>query len=266
MNKRLYLSFFCVGLLTLALWVVETAAQLPSPVSTIESVISQVTPRQNGGQLSGEALMSGQKRQVELDQARRTALFAFVQEHHPELTRLLKSLEKSRPRLFDLAMRSLSNTYQRLESLQSQGKMKQYEEALENWKLSSRIKLSAAQIAVKDTPQNRQKLETLIAQQYDSRRVALESEQARLRERLERVSELLEKQADRQLEIERTMDLAMRTASRQMQRTKNDRGERNAGAAGKKAAPTPIERGGKELNRGKARKSGQGKDDGSQNR
>ena len=144
--------------------------------------------------------------------------------------------------------------------------MKQYEEALENWKLSSRIKLSAAQIAVKDTPQNRQKLETLIAQQYDSRRVALESEQARLRELLERVSELLERQADRQLEIERTMDLAMRTASRQMQRTKNDRGERNAGAAGKKAAPTPIERGGKELNRGKARKSGQGKDDGSQNR
>ena len=266
MNHRLYLSFFSVGLLTLAVWAVETTAQSPSPVSTIESFVLQVAPKQNGAQLSGERRISGQNRPVELDQARRTALFAFVQEHHPELTRLLKSLEKSRPRLFDLAMRSLSNSYQRLESLQSQGKMKQYEEALENWKLNSRIKLSAAQVAVKDTPQNRRKLETLIAQQYDSRRVALESEQARLRERLERVSELLEKQADRQLEIERSMDTAMRTATRQMQRTKSDRGERNAGAAGKKAAQTPVEQGGKKLNRDKARKSGKGKDDGSQNR
>ena len=126
MNHRLYLSFFSVGLLTLAVWAVETTAQSPSPVSTIESFVLQVAPKQNGAQLSGERRISGQNRPVELDQARRTALFAFVQEHHPELTRLLKSLEKSRPRLFDLAMRSLSNSYQRLESLQSQGKMKQY--------------------------------------------------------------------------------------------------------------------------------------------
>jgi len=128
--------------------------------------------------------------------------------------------------------------------------------------LSSRIKLSAAQVAVKDTPQNRQKLETLISQQYDSRMGALKAEQARLRERLERLSDQLEKQSDRQLEIERAMDTAMRTASRTLQRAKTDRGEKRVGSAEKKPARPAVDQKAKSSNPNRKRKPDQEIDDG----
>ncbi|MCH2182259.1 MAG: hypothetical protein MK108_09665 [Mariniblastus sp.] len=263
MNFRLNWLVYGVGLLSLGVMVADAPAQSSMVVSTNDPLAFQGVTTQGGEKLSGDRRGSNEKRPVAMDQERRAALFVFVKDHHPELTRLLKSLEKSRPRQFEVAMRSLSNSYQRLETLQSQGKTKQYEAALEQWKLSSRIKLAAAQVAVKDTPPNRRKLETLIARQYDSRMEALVAEQGRLRERLERVSDLLKKQTDRQLEIERTLDTAMRTASRNMQRAKNDRGDKSDGTASKKSAKPAEEQKGKKTNRDRNRKSGKENEDGS---
>ena len=188
----------------------------------VDPTAAQVRRVQNVGQKPKDSPTQTEKPPIKIDRKTRDALLGFVHQHHPELTRLLKSLEKNRPRQFQSAMRSISNSYNRLQLLKEQGKSKQYDEALEQWKLNSRIKLKAAQVAVKDTPHQRKQLESLIAKQFDSRIDALRAEETRLSERLKRLSELMEKQSDRQLEIQQNMDAVMRTATRNMQRAKSD--------------------------------------------
>ena len=160
-------------------------------------------------------------------------------------------------------MRSISNSYNRLQLLQEQGKTKQYDTALEQWKLNSRIKLKAAQVAVKDTPQQRKQLKSLIAEQYDNRIEAWRAEETRLRERLKRLSELVGKQSDRQLEIERSVDSVMRTATRNMQRAESDQNADSDTPMDKKSAKQSADEENKKPIRGKNKKSDKANDDGS---
>ena len=227
------------------------------------AVNPQVRRVQNAGQKPKDSPTQTEKPPIKIDRKTRETLLAFVHQHHPELTRLLKSLEKNRPRQYQSAMRSLSNSYHRLQLLKEQGKTKQYDAALEQWKLSSRIKLKAAQVAVKDTPQQRKQLESLIAKQFDSRIDALRAEEARLSERLKRLSELMEEQSDRQLEIQQNMDAVMRTATRNMKRAMSDQVVDGDVPTDKKSQKQSTDEKNKKPIRGKNKKSDKASDDGS---
>ena len=227
----------------------------------VDPTAAQVRRVQNVGQKPKDSPTQAEKPPIKIDRKTRETLLAFVHQHHPELTRLLKSLEKNRPRQYQSAMRSLSNSYNRLQLLKDQGKTKPYDAALEQWKLSSRIKLKAAQVAVKDTPQQRKQLESLIAKQFDSRVDALRAEEARLSERLKRLSELMKEQSDRQLEIERNMDAVMRTATRNMQRAESDQNTDSDAPTGKKPVKQSADEKDKKPIRGKNKKSDKANDD-----
>ena len=165
---------------------------------------------------------------MEVDRETQVQLLQFVNEHHPELTRLLKSLEKERPRRYQQAMRQLANSHDRLQRLKREGRPKLYETALEQWKLSSRIKLKAAELAVKDTEMNRNKLNALIAKQVDGRITSLKAEENRLRARLKNVISSLEKLDDRDREIQKNMESVLRTVNREFPKLNGKRADSGA--------------------------------------
>ena len=124
-------------------------------------------------------------------------------------------------------MHALQRDYERLTAVQERWP-KRYPEALQQWKLKSRIQLLSAELAINDTPERRQKLKRLIAKQIDGRIHQLESEHEKLTARLEKVQTQLDKtQQSRDQEIRRAVASAVRSAERYKNRGKKT----DAGAA-----------------------------------
>lgn len=140
---------------------------------------------------------------------RQQKLLGFVREHHPELENLLKTLQEKRPDKYRSAIRALNQSYERL--LQLEGDPKKYHAALRNWKLKSRIDLLAARIAIKDNPQQREKLKKLVAQHVDARANQLRAEKKRLEQRMAKIDQQLARVGqNREQEVERQFELALR--------------------------------------------------------
>ena len=140
---------------------------------------------------------------------RKKELIRFVNEHHPELKKLLQILEKRRPEKYNAAMQGLSQSYDRLVALE--GDPKKHQAALDSWKLKSRIDLLAARIALKDNPDQRKQLHRLVSDGVDNRTEQLQAEKLRIEQRLKRIDQQLERLSDnREQEIERQVDLAIR--------------------------------------------------------
>ena len=79
-----------------------------------------------------------------IDEAR---VLAFVEEHQPELAKLLAFLKSKEPSQYQQAMREMSRSQQRLEGLSKRDKELHAIE-LELWNIRSRLRLVAAQIPV----------------------------------------------------------------------------------------------------------------------
>ena len=222
-SSKRYVVFF--GLLMFAVLVSDSLAQKRSDLkggsspTILKSRAKSATQKDRGSQSKSTQPV------VEVDVETQAKLLGFVNEHHPELTRLLKSLEKSRPRRYQQAMRQLASTHDRLQRLKREGRPKSYETALAQWKLSSRIKLKAAELAVKDTEINRTKLNALIAKQVDDRIESLKAEEDRARTRLENVVSQLERLENREREIQKNMESVLRTVNREFPKLNIPRGD-----------------------------------------
>ena len=91
---------------------------------------------------------------------------AFAGDHHPELKTLVESLKSANPDGYKKAVHDLARTQERLSRLQGNkpGAVNRHDHELALWKLDSRIRLTAARSAMKDTDDLRAELKTLVEQ------------------------------------------------------------------------------------------------------
>lgn len=144
-----------------------------------------------------------------VNQKMKAELMGFVEEHHPQLRRLLNELEERHPDKHATALRSLYRKYERVQRFENDPD--KYEAALMQWKLNSRIDLTAAQVSLKDSPELRDELKQLVLKRLDARHEQLVGELARARQRIERIESQLERlDTDREAEVERQINAAVK--------------------------------------------------------
>lgn len=115
---------------------------------------------------------------------------AFAAEHHPELDSLLEQLRRESPEAYDRAVADLDRARTRLESLRD-SQPERYAAAMEEWRLSSRIRLTLARMALAKDPRLDQELDTLVGQRLELRMQQNRGEIERLEKRVERIRQTL---------------------------------------------------------------------------
>jgi hypothetical protein len=134
---------------------------------------------------------------------RETEALAFVQEHQPELARLLVYLRRHDPRQYQRAVRELVRTAERL-ALVKQRDARRYELELQAWKTRSRIDLLAAQWQIRPSDELRDRLRMAVTQQVEQQKNLLLNERERITQRLEKLdAQLKTLETQSQAEIER---------------------------------------------------------------
>ena len=150
-----------------------------------------------------------------IDDARRTELLEFVRENHPELERLIDLLKEKRPAQYEAALRSLDKSVANLNLIKENHSELRYNQALDDWKLRSRIQLLSAQLSITDTPSRRQQLQGLIARQIDNRTKQLKAEAEKTSKRLEKLEAMIANlETNRDVEIQRQLDAVIKASER----------------------------------------------------
>jgi hypothetical protein len=135
---------------------------------------------------------------------RERAARKFAEEHHPELAKLLKQLQENAPREYADAVAELDRTRDRLEKNRER-QPERYEAELSEWKLTSRIRLTLARMAMNDDPQLESELRAMVRERQDLRLQLLRTERDRIEKRLDKIRSVLaeaEKNPDRAVDRE----------------------------------------------------------------
>jgi len=122
---------------------------------------------------------------------REAAAIQFIEQHQPELVRLLNHLRKSDPRQYQRAVRELMRTVERLNQTKQRDPQR-YELELQLWKTRSRIDLLAAQWQMHPSDELRERLRAAVAQQLSQQRRLLTIERERLAQRQEKIDAQLQ--------------------------------------------------------------------------
>jgi oligoendopeptidase F len=165
--------------------------------------------------------------------AREQAARRFAAEHHPELARLLGELARQDRRQYDAAIADIHRAIDRMEKHREK-QPERYEATLEDWKLSSRIRLAVARMSLTRDPELEAELRELVEARQKVRLRPLRAEAERIEARLERIrSTLAEHDADPEAAVEKELAALLRTA--------RSAEERVRGRAARPAAATPVE-------------------------
>lgn len=127
---------------------------------------------------------------VGLPSGREQAARQFAEEHHPELAKLLKQLKENAPKEYAEAVAELDRTRDRLEKIRER-QSERYEAELSEWKLTSRIRLTLARMAMNEDPQLEAELRMMVRERQELRLQLLRAERDRIEKRLEKVRSLL---------------------------------------------------------------------------
>lgn len=178
-----------------------------------------------------------------------TTALAFAGEHHPELKTLVESLKTANPAGYKKAIHDLHKTSDRLGKLNSDKSKGRYEHELALWKLDSRIRLTAARSAMKDTDELRAELKSLIEQRHVLNLQWLKSDKERTAARLakleadlkaaeEKLPKAVDAEVDRLLKSVKTNKPKV-TAALKDAKKKNDTKKDGQAPAPKPAEPPP---------------------------
>lgn len=180
----------------------------------VASVSQKVAKKKNTG---------SKNKPAEISEQRKKQILAFVNEHHPELTELLKKLEtgkKQRPWLN--AMNGLNRAIKKLEGIKERNNPDRYESSLKQWKLESRIKVASAQLKHNDTEEGRAKLESLIAQHVDFYIDRLKKDREQTRNRLKQLDKKIsDAESNRQQQIEKKLKSSLPKAKKEKKEKAN---------------------------------------------
>ena len=152
----------------------------------------------------------------------------FAAEHHPELARLLGELAKQDRKQYDAAITDIHRAIDRMEKYREKHPEK-YESTLEDWKLSSRIRLAVARMSLTKDPELEAQLRELVAARQQLRLKPLRTEAERIESRLEKIrTTIAEHDANPEAAVEKGLASLLRSV-----RSAEDRGR------GKSAKPAP---------------------------
>ena len=179
--------------------------------------------KQTGRQLQKERDTNDKRELPAIDAERTDELYAFVDQHHPELRRMLNWLEKNRSRQYRRAILGLDRSVRRLDNIRNPERL-----ALRTreWELRSQIDVIAVRRAIPrsapDTSTATQssstddELESLLGELVDVDRQLLELDQRQLKSRLDMVEQKLARlKGDRDEMIQKRID-AIESSSRKM--------------------------------------------------
>ena len=199
------------------------SAEIQSPKTTANR---NALPKGNGLQ-RGKNGMAGNE--VEIDQARRENAMRFVDEHQPQLRRLMGVLEKNRPAQYRRAMSSLVREVERLQELQDRDSDR-FANALALWNNQKSTEYLSAQIALRgESDELREKLRMLITERRALLLAGVEAEMQSLENRLGRLAKQKEEMS-RETDIDRRVDQVIAQAKKM----KNERGAQRANDASAK--------------------------------
>lgn len=125
-----------------------------------------------------------------VNEAREQAVLAFAREHHPELVKLFRQLERNAPEEYSKAVAELDRNRERLEKLRAR-QPERFDAALAEWKLSSRIRLVLARLSLASDPKLEAELREMVRERTELRLAPLRAEKERLEKRLDKVSRTL---------------------------------------------------------------------------
>jgi len=135
---------------------------------------------------------------------REKAALRLAREHHPELLRLIVTLQRRFPRAYHSAVRELVADNARLMRAK-QISDKEYDAALTEWMLRSKVRLVAAQMTVHSRPQFQKQLESLLIQGEKAKRRQVQLQIQRHRDQIKRLQRRLDqdpaRNVDRQLRV-----------------------------------------------------------------
>lgn len=135
---------------------------------------------------------------------REKAALRLAREHHPELLRLIVTLQRRFPRAYHSAVRDLVADNARLLRAKQIGD-KEYDAALTEWMLRSKVRLVAAQMTVRNRPQFQKQLESLLIQGEKAKRRQVQLQIQRYRDQIKRLQRRLDqdpaRNVDRQLRV-----------------------------------------------------------------
>ncbi|HBB74885.1 MAG TPA: hypothetical protein DC048_10620 [Planctomycetaceae bacterium] len=152
----------------------------------------------------------------------------FAAEHHPELARLLGELAKQDRKQYDAAITDIHRAIDRMEKYREKHPEK-YEITLEDWKLSSRIRLAVARMSLTKDPELEAQLRELVEGRQRLRLKPLRTEAERIESRLEKIrTTIAEHDANPEAAVEKELASLLRSV-----RSAEDRGR------GKSAKPAP---------------------------
>jgi hypothetical protein len=164
---------------------------------------------------------------------REAAALDFVKSHHAELVALLDQLKAKDRQQYDVVIRDLFRTSERLATMQVND-FPRYEIALRAWKLKSRIQVLAARASLDDDPTILAELRAALDEQAEVRKHQLQYEHDLLAERLERAeSALAHFQRDRSQQVDRQYELLLK----QIEKSRKDMKLRLTPKTGKARLP-----------------------------
>ncbi len=141
------------------------------------------------------------------DAPRDAQVLQMVEQHLPQLTRMLDYLREHSPRKYERAMRDLSRQARRLEASRKRGEHF-YANELESLKVETRIDLTVAKLRLSDEPRLREQLRSDIRKLQRLRIERLSFEREALRLRIEKATEQLAAVEQRLRKVEQSGDSA----------------------------------------------------------
>lgn len=165
--------------------------------------------------------------------SREKAARRFAAEHHPELARLLGELEKQDRRQYDAAITDIHRAIDRMEKYREKHP-ERYEATLDDWRLSSRIRLAVARMSLTKDPELEAHLRELVEARQQLRLRPLRTEAERIEARLEKIrTTIAEHDANPEAAVEKELTAMLRSVRSAEDRVRG----RSAKPAAEKPAP-----------------------------
>ena len=157
----------------------------------------------------------------------------FMQEHHPELVSLIKSLKSMRQKEYETAIREISRIKRRLENL-SKREPDLYGLELEAWKTKSKIDLMIAKGMARDQSFDKEKLRELLKVQVENQKKRWKHEQASISKRQSQLSDLLSKMNGHEEEkVEQQLTIHLKNLEAKLGKNKKPKSENQPAKADK---------------------------------
>ena len=147
-------------LLTLGMTALGTTAYAVTPTTTNSKSLADANE-------PGKKKTKSVKQSIKSDPTAERIAMGLVNEHLPELKKLLENLKKDNPRQFDLAIRDLAKSAKRLQSIKNRDE-ELFEIEVEMLQTKSSVKLLTAKLKVRDNQSDRDLLRKAAKRLHDT--------------------------------------------------------------------------------------------------